>query len=62
MEMTEYFEYFQVLVGVVKTYGGAYGCEPGLIRAQLKKQGVAITDLNAPDPQQLKDTETVCRE
>ncbi len=60
METIEYFEYLQALVGVVETYGGAYGREPGLIRAQLKKQGVAITDLNAPDPQQLKDAEAVC--
>ncbi len=61
MEMTEYFAYFQVLVGLVETYGGAYACKPGLIRVQLKRQGVAITDL-APDPQQLKNTEAVCRE
>ncbi len=61
METTEYFAYFQALVRLVETYGGAYACKPGLIRVQLKKQGVAITDL-APDPQQLKNAEAVCRE
>jgi hypothetical protein len=61
METMEYLEYFQALIGVVETYGGVYSCKPGLIRAQLKKQGVAITNLNAPDPQQLKDAEAVCR-
>lgn len=63
METTEYVENFQALIGVVETYGGAYGREPGLVRAQLKKQeGVATADLDAPDPQQLKDAEAVCRE
>ena len=32
---TEYVEHFKALVGVVETYGGAYGNEPGLIRARL---------------------------
>jgi hypothetical protein len=27
----EYVEHFKALVGVVKTYGGAYGKKPGLI-------------------------------
>ncbi len=62
MKTTEYFEYFQALVGVVETCEGAYGFKPGLIRAQLKEQGVAITDLDAPDPQRLKDAEAVCHE
>ncbi len=61
METKENFKYFQALVRVVETYGGVYGCKPGLIRVQLKKQGVAITDLGAPEPQQLKDAEAVCR-
>jgi hypothetical protein len=36
----EYVEHFKALVGVVKTYGGAYGNEPGLMKAQLLEQGV----------------------
>ena len=38
---TDYVQFFQALVGVVKTYGGAYGNEPGLINAHLIEQGVA---------------------
>jgi hypothetical protein len=62
METTECIKNFQVLVGVIETYGGAYGCEPGLIRLQLTAQGVATKDLDAPDPKELKIAEAVCRE
>ena len=62
MQTTEYIENFQALVGVVKTYGGAYSCKPGLIRLQLTAQGVATKDLDAPDPKVLKIAEAVCRE
>jgi hypothetical protein len=61
-ETTEYVENFMALVGVVETYGGAYGCEPGLVRAQLSKQGVALADLDNPDPKELKDAKTMCHE
>jgi hypothetical protein len=62
METTDYFKHFQVLVGVVETYGGAYGRKPGLIRAQLMKQGVKGVDLDAPDPKELEAVEAKCRE
>jgi hypothetical protein len=61
MLMTDYIENFKALIAVVETYGGAYGHEPGLVRSQLIKQGVASTDLAAPDPNQLKDAEEMCR-
>ncbi len=32
---TKYVEHFKALVGVVDTYGSAYGNKPGLIKAQL---------------------------
>ena len=32
---TEYVEHFKALVGVIKTYGGEYGQEPGLVVAEL---------------------------
>ncbi len=35
MSTMEYIEHFKALVGVVETYRGAYGKEPGLITAQL---------------------------
>jgi hypothetical protein len=60
MKTMDYFKIFQELVLVVETYGGAYGHETGLIRAQLKKQGVTEADLDTPDPQQLKGAEAMC--
>jgi hypothetical protein len=60
MEMTDYFEHFQALVGVVETYGGAYGRKLGLVRAQLMKQGVKGVDLDAPDPKELEAAEATC--
>jgi hypothetical protein len=41
---TEYVEHFKVQVGIVETYGGVYGNEPGLIKAQLTKKGVAAEE------------------
>ena len=32
---TEYVEHFKALVGVVETYGGAYGREPGFVATEL---------------------------
>ncbi len=62
MLTTDYVENFKALIGVVETYGGAYGCKPGLVRSQLIKQGVASTDLAALDRNQLKDAEETCYE
>ncbi len=42
----DYVECFMALVGVVKTYGGAYGNKPGLLREQLIKQGVSAADVD----------------
>jgi hypothetical protein len=39
-------EYFMALVGVVETYGGVYGNEPGHLREQLIKQGVTAADMD----------------
>ncbi len=50
----EYVEHFKALVGVVETYGGAYGNEPGLIKAQLLEQGVLVADVNTPDADEQK--------
>jgi hypothetical protein len=56
----DYVEYFMALVGVVKTYGGAYGNEPGLLREQLTKQGVSAADVDktianrGPDAAEIK--------
>ncbi len=58
---TEYVEHFKALVGVVEMYGGAYGNEPGLVRAQLTEQGVQEADLDAPDADELKKALAVCR-
>ncbi len=57
----EYIKNFKALVGVVEIYGGAYGREPGLLKAQLIKQGVAISDLDMPDLTIMKKVEEMCR-
>jgi hypothetical protein len=51
-----------VLVSIVETYDGAYGREPGLLKAQLIKQGqgVSASDLDAPDLTKLKKAEEIC--
>jgi hypothetical protein len=50
----EYIENFKALAGIIGTYGGAYGCKPGLLRAQLIKQGVSTSNLYAPNLTKLK--------
>jgi hypothetical protein len=62
MPMTEYVENLKAPVGVVETYGGAYGCKHGLLRAQLIKQGVSARDLDAPDLIESKKAEEICCE
>ncbi len=62
MSNLDYFEFFKALVGVAKTYGGAFGNKPGLIRTKLIKQGVPEKDLNSPDPVVLKAVTAMCRE
>ena len=46
--VTDYVEEFEALVKVVETYGGAYGNEPGLIKEQLRKDGVSESELGKP--------------
>ena len=53
---------------MVKTYGGAYGNEPGLIKEQLRKDSVdesKLEDANYPfnmDQQKCNDVNEKCRE
>jgi hypothetical protein len=60
MSTTEYAKNFKALIGVVETNGGGYGCKPGLFRAQLIKQGVSASDLDAPDLTKSKKAEEIC--
>jgi hypothetical protein len=54
-------EHFKALAGIVETYSGTYGNEPGLIKAQLIAQGVAAVDLDNPNPIEKKKALAVCR-
>jgi hypothetical protein len=56
----EYVEHFKALVGVVETYGGAYGNKPGIIKAQLLEQGVLVADVDMPNADKLKNALAVC--
>jgi hypothetical protein len=61
MSRMEYIENFKALVGIAETYDGrAYGHEPGVLRAQLIKQGVSASDLDAPDLIKSKKAEEIC--
>jgi hypothetical protein len=62
MSNLEYFEFFKALVGVVETYGGAFGNKPGLIRTKLIARGVPEKDLYSPDLAILKAVTAACRE
>jgi hypothetical protein len=61
---TEYIQFFTALVGVVETYGGAYGREPGLVRACLAdmKKSYASIDVDDPDKPHLTAAYATCRE
>jgi hypothetical protein len=59
---TEYVEHFKALVGVVETYGGAYGCKPGLMATELVAQGMKPQDVNTPDPADVKKAKEVFHE
>jgi hypothetical protein len=58
----EYVEHFQALVGIVETYGGAYGNKPGLIKAQLLEQGVLAVNVDMTNADKMKNALGVCRE
>ncbi len=62
MTNTEYVEHFKALVGVVETYGGAYGREPGLVAAELIAQGMKPEDVDTADQAAIIKAEEVCRE
>jgi hypothetical protein len=47
--VTDYIEELEALVKVVETYGGAYGNKPGLIKEQLRKDGVGDSELMHPN-------------
>jgi hypothetical protein len=46
---TEYVEHFKALVGMVETYGGAYGCKPGLVATEIVAQGMKPEDVATAD-------------
>jgi hypothetical protein len=62
MTNTEYVEHFKALVGVVKTYGGAYGCKPGLVATELVAQGMKPEDVATADRAAIIKAEEVCHE
>jgi hypothetical protein len=46
MTTTEYVEFYTALVGVVETFGGSYGCEPGLVKDEVQsKRGSLIATI-----------------
>jgi hypothetical protein len=53
---TEYVEHFKALISVVETYGGAYGCKPGLVATQLVAQGVSPQDVDTADQEEIVKT------
>ena len=60
MTNTEYVKHFKVLVGVVETYGGAYGREPGLVAAELVAQGMKPKEVDTADCVVIIKAEEVC--
>jgi hypothetical protein len=60
MSTMEYAKNFKALVGDNETYGGAYSCKPGLLRAQLIKQGLSASDLDTPDLTKSTKAEEIC--
>jgi hypothetical protein len=61
MTTTEYVEYFSALVGVVETFGGSYGREPGLVSAEIKVQ-TGVVDRDNPTADELEIAHSTCRE
>ena len=62
MTNTEYVEHFKALVGVVETYGGAYGREPGLVATELVAQGMKPENVTTVDRAAIIKAKEVCRE
>ena len=59
MTNTEYVEHFKALVGVVETYGGAYGHEPGITNPDMEGITLAARGLEEPQNSQELLTESV---
>jgi hypothetical protein len=60
MANADYMEEFMAIIGVVETYGGEWGQEPGLIRAKLQAANVA--DPDNPTPDELDDAKEAARD
>ncbi len=60
MTNTEYVEHFKGLIGIIETYGGTYGCKPGLVAVQLITQGVSYKDIGTADQEEIVKAEAVC--
>ena len=56
---TKYVEHFKALVGVVKTYRGVHGQEPGLVATQLVVQGVKPKDIDTTSQEIIKKAKKV---
>ncbi len=61
MTTTEYVKLFTALVGAVKTFGGSYGREPGLLEDEIKIQA-GIADRANPTAEELEVAYATCRE
>ncbi len=55
-------EQFKALVGMVETYGGAYGHKPGLVATELVAQGINPEDVANADHAAIIKAEEVCCE
>ncbi len=53
MTTTEYVEFFTALVGIVETFGGSYGREPGLVEDEINIHA-RIANCANPTPEELK--------
>ncbi len=62
MTNTEYVEHFKALIGIVKTYGGAYGHKPGLVVMQLVPQGASPQDVDTADQEEVVKAKAICHE
>jgi hypothetical protein len=60
MVNADYMEEFMVIIGVVETYGGEWGQEPGLIRAKLEKAWVP--DIDNPTDAELDEAKEAARD
>ena len=58
---TEDVEHFKaLLVGMVKTYGGAYGCKPELLSTELEAQGVRPKEVPTAGNVEISKAKATC--